>query len=185
MAAKRLARELFGVPGLLSLSRIPLAGAFALSVGRPIWSLGILAAAGASDILDGWYARRYGQETKTGAVLDPITDKVFVGAVVASLLFAGKMSVAEALLLGTRDVGEILIAGYFALTGQRKVLAEVRSANVAGKIATAMQYAAIVAIVVDNSTRSLLVGLAVVAGVSAFFSYWGRYDRPNRPLEQR
>jgi phosphatidylglycerophosphate synthase len=95
------------------------------------------------------------------------------------------MSIVETLLLGTRDVGEIIIAAFLAITGQRKALAEVRSANVAGKIATAMQYVAVVTIIVDNSTRGLLVGLAAIAGVAAFVTYWSRYDHPRDPLAER
>ncbi|MBS2018843.1 MAG: CDP-alcohol phosphatidyltransferase family protein [Deltaproteobacteria bacterium] len=73
------ARDLVRVPGLLSLSRLPLAVAFGFTVvSQPPLALTFLALAGLSDVLDGWYARRYGQATRTGAVLDAIVDKVFV-----------------------------------------------------------------------------------------------------------
>src|SRR5687767_2677043 len=100
------ARDLIRVPGLLSLSRLPLAAVFPLTVGHPWWSLGVLAAAGISDLLDGWYARRFHQVSVTGAALDGFTDKVFIIAVVISLLVSGSLSPVETLLLGTRDMGE-------------------------------------------------------------------------------
>jgi CDP-diacylglycerol--glycerol-3-phosphate 3-phosphatidyltransferase/cardiolipin synthase len=65
------ARDLVRVPGLLTLMRVPLAAAFPFVLGRPLVALGVLAAAGLSDVLDGWYARRFGQVTPTGTALDP------------------------------------------------------------------------------------------------------------------
>lgn len=40
----------------------------------------IFAAAGLTDILDGYIARRYGQETQIGALLDPVADKMLSAA---------------------------------------------------------------------------------------------------------
>jgi phosphatidylglycerophosphate synthase len=37
-------------------------------------------------LLDGWYARKFGQVTATGAAIDPSTGKVFVLTVVGTLV---------------------------------------------------------------------------------------------------
>src|SRR5437016_6665680 len=42
------------------------------------WALGTLVAAGITDVLDGLIARRFGQKTSIGAVLDPIADKLLM-----------------------------------------------------------------------------------------------------------
>jgi cardiolipin synthase len=42
------------------------------------WALGTFIAAGISDVLDGIIARRYGQKTSIGAVLDPLADKLLM-----------------------------------------------------------------------------------------------------------
>ena len=39
------------------------------------WALAVFLAAGITDALDGFIARRYGQKTAVGAFLDPIADK--------------------------------------------------------------------------------------------------------------
>jgi phosphatidylglycerophosphate synthase len=82
------ARDLLRVPSLLSLARLPLAAAFVLLVDRPPVLVLVLVAAGVTDVLDGWYARRFDQVTATGAVVDPITDKLFVLTVVGCCCWA-------------------------------------------------------------------------------------------------
>lgn len=74
-----LAAELATAPNLLSISRIALiflAGALMLE-GWPISACLVGLAAGISDYLDGWLARRLGQVTELGAILDRLCDLVF------------------------------------------------------------------------------------------------------------
>ena len=71
----------FTVPNILSFIRIitAVAALFVIRDGRyaaaAAWML-ILASV--LDYLDGWYARKYNQETGLGAHLDPLADKVLV-----------------------------------------------------------------------------------------------------------
>src|SRR2546422_7692115 len=44
------------------------------------WALGTFVAAGVTDVLDGVIARRFGQKTSIGAVLDPLADKLLMTA---------------------------------------------------------------------------------------------------------
>ena len=44
------------------------------------WALGTFVVAGVTDVLDGIIARRFGQKTSIGAVLDPIADKLLMSA---------------------------------------------------------------------------------------------------------
>jgi CDP-diacylglycerol--glycerol-3-phosphate 3-phosphatidyltransferase len=86
----RLAREWRTVPNLLSISRIFLiygaCACFLLGVARVGLVLGVLA--GITDYLDGWVARRTGQVTELGAILDRLCDLVFESTwlLVATLL---------------------------------------------------------------------------------------------------
>jgi hypothetical protein len=72
-------RDLGSAAGVLTLLRLPLAAAFAAVASRPLWAMLVLLAAGVSDVLDGWCARRFHQQTRTGAVADAVMDKVFDG----------------------------------------------------------------------------------------------------------
>src|SRR5215510_5263896 len=42
------------------------------------WALSTFVAAGITDVLDGIIARRFGQKTSIGAVLDPLADKLLM-----------------------------------------------------------------------------------------------------------
>jgi len=174
------ARDLVRVPGLLSLSRVPLAAAFPLTLGHTTWGIGVLLLAGATDLLDGWYARRFHQETRTGAALDGFTDKIFVLTVVGSLTVFGAMSLPEMLLLGTRELGEGALAVRLAADPRRSRV-RVRSANLAGKLATTLQFAAVVAVLLGLERRGLLIGATALAGLVATATYWMRDVEALRP----
>ena len=179
------ARDLVRVPGLLSLARLPLAAAFPLTLGNAAWGLGVLLAAGATDLLDGWYARRFHQETRTGAAVDGLTDKVFVLTVVGSLTAFGAMSLVEVLLLGTREIGEAALAIRLVADPERRRRATVRSANLAGKLATTLQFAAVSAIILGLERRSLLIGATALAGLVASAMYWNRDVAASCPARAR
>jgi phosphatidylglycerophosphate synthase len=164
-------RDLRRLPNLLSLSRFLLAGLFPLTLGHAWWSFTALAVAAVTDIIDGWWARRTHQETALGAVIDALADKVLVLCVVLTLLASGRLSFGGLLLLGTRDLGELALAFRLYIAG-RPVFG--RSANVGGKIATVLQYAALVAVVFHSSHVALFIGAAAVGGVMATIAYWQR-----------
>ena len=72
----------WNVPNLLSISRIPLAVGLCACIAGELWpvTLAIFSVAALTDWLDGWWARRFNQGTILGGSLDPLTDKVLVGA---------------------------------------------------------------------------------------------------------
>ncbi len=71
-------------------------------------TLGILLASLASDILDGWVARRRGQVTRLGAVLDPLADKLLFSTLFVCLalpLWPGRLLPAWVVILAiSRDL---------------------------------------------------------------------------------
>ncbi len=136
--------------------------------------------AGLTDIADGWYARRFGEATPTGAILDAIMDKLFVLAVVITLLVSKQLSLFEALLLGTRDLGEIGIAFSWILRSGERPHSSHPAANKAGKLATFMQFAAVVALLLGSTYRAAWIGTAAVCGALAAVSYALRDRRAAR-----
>ena len=57
--------------------------------GREIVALGIFLIATATDFFDGWLARRRGEITTLGTLLDPIADKLLISAAFISLVEVG------------------------------------------------------------------------------------------------
>jgi len=90
------------LPNLISLSRLAMAGAFVLLRGSDERLL-LIAAAGATDFLDGYVARVRHSATRWGALIDPIADRFFVLAAVSALLFDGVINDWQYAILISRD----------------------------------------------------------------------------------
>lgn len=171
------ARDLVSVPGLISLTRVPLAAAFVL-VEEPWGRVAILAASGLSDLLDGWYARRFDCATPTGAALDPVTDKIFVTTVVVTLILDGSLPWWAIVVLSLRDLAELpLVAKFVVSRRARRARADDPKANLGGKLATFAQFVAVGAAMLRFEHTSLLLGVAGLFGVGAAIGYWRQYGR--------
>ncbi len=92
----------FSAADAISLVRLPLAIAFVVFPALEL-RLAVLLVAGASDLGDGWVARRFGA-SRIGAVLDPIVDKLFMAAAFAVVLFSGALAWYEVVMVLIRDI---------------------------------------------------------------------------------
>jgi phosphatidylglycerophosphate synthase len=190
--ASRAARVL-SVANLLSLSRIPLGAVFAWALtappgGRRTWvPFGVLALAGLTDVLDGWFARRAmaratgrkeGTPAGTGSWLDPICDKIFVAAVLGAIWFHDRPPLAWLALILARELAQLpLSLVYAAVPALRKWLRYDFRASVPGKAATVTQFAAVSALVLRHSSARLLAWASFVVGMIALADYLGRAVR--------
>ena len=88
------------IPNLLSVSRIILCLPLLLvdAMTMPFWVLYVIA--GTTDMLDGFLARRWGVESKFGAILDSMADFVFVLAVGYKLFPWLKLPVSLWMMIG-------------------------------------------------------------------------------------
>ncbi|TIC86426.1 CDP-alcohol phosphatidyltransferase family protein [Nocardioides sp. GY 10127] len=76
------------LPNLLSVVRlagVPLFLWLVLGPEADLWALGLLVVSGLTDWADGWLARRLGQTSVVGQVLDPVADRLYILAVVVGL----------------------------------------------------------------------------------------------------
>ncbi len=105
--------------------------------GRETVGLLIFLTAVATDFLDGWLARRRGEITTLGALLDPIADKLLISAAFISLVELG---------LAPAWMVVVVIGREFAVSGLRSIASGrgiVISASVWGKAKMATQIAAV------------------------------------------
>jgi phosphatidylglycerophosphate synthase len=163
-------RDVVRIPGLLSLLRVPLAVAFPFVFRNSGHAIGVLVLAGLTDMADGWAARRFHQQTVTGAVLDGFMDKVLALVVLGTLVLGNELSVAEAALLSSREIGESLII-LFALALRPKRAGAAHPANAIGKLATVLQFAAVVVVLVGRGPRMVLVLATGITGAAAAIAY--------------
>src|SRR5712691_2714458 len=105
------------IPNALSFLRILLIPVFvALIVHRPTTTAGLLvfAATVATDWVDGWVARRLGQVSDLGRILDPVADRLAIAAGLVALVIRGAFPLWAALLILIGD-GFVLVAGLVPL----------------------------------------------------------------------
>ena len=79
------------IPNILSLARLGLAIVLFVAVerganGAAFW---LFLVAASTDWVDGWWARRFGQVSRLGRILDPLVDKVIVCGAYTLLAAAG------------------------------------------------------------------------------------------------
>ncbi|WP_394841232.1 CDP-alcohol phosphatidyltransferase family protein [Pendulispora brunnea] len=170
-------RDVIRTPNLISLARLPLAVAFPWIVRQRRWPIPWLTLAAATDVLDGWYARTFHEETATGAALDAVMDKAFVLSVVATLVRERMLTFLDAILLETRDLGEIPL---LLRAARHDAPAKPRSSNIAGKAVTVLQFATLVATLSRMSRRRGWVLATSACGVFAAATYWIREARAAR-----
>jgi cardiolipin synthase len=101
------------VPNLLSLLRILLIPVFVILIlhhGTEEAGLVLLAGVVATDWVDGYIARRTGQVSNVGKLLDPVADRLALMAALLSLVARDAFPLWAALMVVVRD-GAILVVG--------------------------------------------------------------------------
>lgn len=102
-----LSRRVWTLPNAISMLRLLLVPVFLWLVLVPeadAWALAVLAFSGFTDFLDGWLARRLGQQTVLGQILDPVADRLYILAVVLGLALRDVIPWAVAFCLPFRDL---------------------------------------------------------------------------------
>jgi len=139
----------YTIPNLLTLLRIVLVPAvvtlfyadvlgFGMDRGWAAMACGLLfAAAGITDSIDGWLARRWGQVSPLGAFLDPVADKLIVA--VALVLIVSQdprwfVTLTAAVIIG-REITVSALREWMAEIGARRKVA----VSALGKYKTILQ----------------------------------------------
>ena len=100
----------FNIPNLLTGFRVIFVPVFVYLILQPsrvchIVALGLFAGASITDLVDGYLARKWNQETEFGKFLDPLADKFLVlGAFVTFLFVSEQIQVWMVLVIVFRDV---------------------------------------------------------------------------------
>jgi cardiolipin synthase len=126
----RLPARPFALPNLLTYARI---AAVPVVVGLLYWqsildgglwirwvALAVFISAGITDVLDGYFARMYGQQSSLGRMLDPIADKLLVASCL--LMLAAEETIRGWSLLAS----VVILCREILVSGLREYLAELR-----------------------------------------------------------
>ena len=166
MATPAVSPALARLPNALTVARLALIPVFVVLVlgsdGGYSWPAAVVfAAAGITDQVDGFLARRWRVESAFGKIADPLADRLMIDAAVVLLWLEGRLPWI-ALVIPARDL--LLVAGYKLLVGRGYDF----EVNFAGKVATWLLYAALALTMVtqDGTAWPLWIfwtGVAVAA----------------------
>lgn len=176
-------RELFrALPNLITLARL-------LSVPAVLWLIAdlrygtafwLFVAAGLSDGVDGWIAKRWDCRTQLGAVLDPAGDKALIVGVYLCLWRGGYLPGLLVFLVLLRDF--LIVLGYLVLQ-TRSVRAEIGPIYIS-KVNTLTQLALITFVLARLGLQSdagplteLLIGAAGLTTLLSGLAYLARWAR--------
>ena len=169
---------------LLRIFFVPLVVVLLLTKGHNMdgWAVGVFLAAAATDLLDGHLARRRGQITKLGILLDPVADKLLTSAAFISLVERG---------YAPAWIVVIIVGREFAVSGLRAIASAegyVLAASELGKTKMVLEVAAISAIVVERHVAAmagwhlgvlllwLVMLFALVSAGQYFWMFWREMD---------
>ncbi|SPE31661.1 CDP-diacylglycerol--glycerol-3-phosphate 3-phosphatidyltransferase [Acidobacteriia bacterium SbA2] len=167
---------------LLRIFFVPLVVVLLLTSGHnmDLWAVVVFLLAATTDLLDGYLARKRGQVTSLGILLDPIADKLLTSAAFISLVYLHLISAWMAMIIIGRE---------FAVSGLRAIAsAEGFSLEVSdlGKTKMVFQVVAITVIVLErrlpllrlpgNILLWMVVIFALASAGQYFISFWKRLD---------
>ena len=186
MLTSRPASHALALPNLLTYARI---AAVPLVVACMFWSqvfqgglwlrwvaLVIFIAAGLTDLLDGYFARLWAQQSPLGRMLDPIADKLLV----ASCLL---MLAADGTILGwTLWAAVVILCREILVSGLREFLAELRVSVPVTRLAkwkTGVQLVAVGFLVAGEAGDAILpittdmgIGLLWISAIVTLYTGW-------------
>ena len=160
--------------------------------GKELWGVAVFLVAAFTDFLDGYLARKRGEVTNLGKLLDPIADKLLVSAAFISLVEEG---------LAPAWMVVIIIGREFAVMGLRSVAATQRitiPASVWGKYKMGSQVVAITLMIfgdhpwgpaaaIGTKVRTLgwwALWVVVVLAVLSAADYFLKFSRVFRTREE-
>jgi CDP-diacylglycerol--glycerol-3-phosphate 3-phosphatidyltransferase len=133
----------------------------------------VFAVAAVSDSLDGYLARRHKRVTSFGQFLDPLADKLLVGAALVTLVAFRDFPAWAAIVIVIREVAVSLLR--VAAAGRGRSL----PANMVGKLKTAVQIPTVMIWLLPRAdevaiVQDLVLWLAVVLTVVSGVMYFAR-----------
>jgi cardiolipin synthase (CMP-forming) len=100
------------IPNLITLGRIILVPAviWAIISGEMLVAFALFLAAGISDAVDGFLAKRFHMASELGAYLDPLADKALIVSIYVALGIARELPISLVILVVSRDI--MIISGF-------------------------------------------------------------------------
>ncbi len=164
---------------LLRIFFVPLLVVLLLTEGvnMDLWAVAVFLLAAVTDLLDGYFARKRGQITRLGILLDPIADKLLTCSAFISLVELHRIPAWMVVIVVGRE---------FAVSGLRAIASAqgfVMQASELGKTKMVFQVVAITVIVLEprfpamHGLALVLLWLVVISALASAAQYFRRFWR--------
>jgi cardiolipin synthase len=140
--------------------------------------LGILAVAAATDLLDGWLARRLGS-SRFGAFIDPVADKLFMLAAFIVVATSGELTWYEIAGVLLRDLVASIAFVVTLVSGRPMAI----PARLGGKAVTVAQVLTLVAFLTESPLLRPLAWATAAVALYAIWDYNQAAPRAKRPVQ--
>ena len=169
------------IPNILSVIRILLVFVFVFvlfALDEPVWAIIIFLIAGATDVVDGFLARKFNWITNLGKILDPFADKLMQCTVLICFLIKGYIPLWFVIPFFIKE-GATLLIGLIVIKRRNVVVVS----KWYGKAAVCFFYATVVISVwfesffaVHPIIQALVFAPAVIFAIAAFAAYIKHYS---------
>jgi cardiolipin synthase (CMP-forming) len=94
------------LPNLITIARLVMVPLVIVTIGQGQWmaAFALFVAAGVSDAVDGYIAKRFDMRTELGAYLDPLADKALLVSIYVTLSITGVLPGWLAITVVSRDI---------------------------------------------------------------------------------
>ena len=177
-------KKMKNIPNILSVIRIILVLVFVVVFFLPIskiWALIVFLTAGATDVVDGFLARKFNWITDLGKILDPFADKLMQCTVLVCLCIENVVPIWFLLIFFAKEIMTLLL-GFIAIRRRSVVVVS----KWYGKASVCLFYATIFLAVIfrylcnwniEGLNQLLLFLPAAIMAVFAFGAYIGYYSK--------
>lgn len=156
-------REYFSIPNLMGYFRIILAAVYMFLFynsldGGAYWPvIAVIVLSGFTDFLDGKVARKFNMVTDWGKMLDPIADKITIGAIIISLSLKYKIVIAMIILYVIKE-GYMAVMGLILIKKGHKI----EGAKWYGKVCTFGTYVILIVLLLLPNMPMVIVNVLVI-----------------------
>ncbi|HRR90507.1 MAG TPA: CDP-alcohol phosphatidyltransferase family protein [Eubacteriales bacterium] len=192
-------KDAFNIPNCICYFRILCVPAFVAltvlarqNINLVWWALGVFLAASGSDLVDGWFARKFNMVTGIGKVLDPLADKLMHISVLLALSFAlWYVHWAFALAIFVKEFLMIILALFFMSDGvqiQANMLGKVGSATISAGVILAFFTPLVdktIAAPFKYSVNPIFIAVCVVLSLAVALTYAAAINYLIQVLKQR
>lgn len=173
-------KDLYTVPNLLTYFRLLLVPVFCIvylkstTLAGHIWAIVVVLASGLSDVLDGIIARKTGQVTDLGKIIDPVADKAMQFAMLFCVVFKYHLVLILLIIYAVKELISLCFSSYLFAHDKN-----IGGAQWYGKLCTVILYIVMfIFIVVPNVEQpasSILIACSAAFMLLSFIMYMQAY----------